>query len=258
MKNLLIATLFTFILSYSYGQIENYNRDKNKIYLDSKEQHGGDFLWKMIKASDVTANAAQLSVSDFPTQSWMQAIVPGTVLNSLVYDKVYPEPYYGLNNKLGSNLIPDIARVGREAYTYWFRTEFSVPSEYKDKIVWLQIDGINYRAEIWLNGNLVSTVSGMFMQSCINVSDFAKIGEKNALAVKVYPVDMPGTNKVKPWRPRGENRNGGDGNIGLNTTMLMSVGWDFSFKDGIRTETPESGGVFPSIRPIRLPCVIHL
>ena len=234
MKNLLIATLFTFILIHSYGQIENYNRDKNKIYLDSKEQHGGDFLWKMIKASDVTATATQISAVDFSTQTWMPAIVPGTVLNSLVYDKVYPEPYYGLNNKLTSNLIPDIARVGREAYTYWFRTEFSLPAGFKDKIVWLQVDGINYRAEIWLNGNLVSTVSGMFMQSCINVSDFARIGEKNALAVKVYPVDMPGTNKVKPWRPRGENRNGGDGNIGLNTTMLMSVGWDFSFKDGIR------------------------
>lgn len=234
MKNALFSLLFFCIVSYSFGQIENYNRDSNKIFLDSKEQHGGDFLWKMKKAGDVTSTAEQISSADYLTQNWMPAIVPGTVLNSLVYNKVYPEPYYGLNNKLSSKLIPDIAQVGREFYTYWFRTEFIVPADYKDKLVWLQVDGVNYRAEIWLNGNLVSTVSGMFMQDYINITDFARIGEKNGLAVKVYPVDIEGTNKEKLWNPMGENRNGGDGNIGLNTTMLMSVGWDFTFKDGIR------------------------
>ena len=164
----------------------------------------------------------------------MPAIVPGTVLNSLVHNKVYPEPYYGMNNKLDRNIIPDLAKTGREFYTYWFRTEFDVPENYKDKIVWLQVDGINYRAEIWVNGYLLGNMSGMFKPEYINITDFARIGQKNALAIKVYPVDMPGTIKPKQWGAAGEFHNGGDGNIGLNTTMLMSVGWDFTFNDGIR------------------------
>ena len=234
MKSILLGFVFCVITSVGFAQVLDNEISKDRIYLDSKEAHGGGFSWKMKKASSITVTAEELSDANFSTQDWMPAIVPGTVLNSLVFNKVYPEPYFGINNKLTTNLIPDIAKVGRDFYTYWFRTEFNVPKEYKDKNVWLQIDGINYRAEIWVNGNLVNSITGMFQQDYIDITDFSKIGEKNALAIKVIPVDIPGTNKPKPWRARGENRNGGDGNIGLNTTMLMSVGWDFTFKDGIR------------------------
>ena len=234
MKKIFLGIVFLGLASLANAQVSDNEISKDRIYLDSKEAHGGGFNWKMKKASSILVAAEELSDPNFSTQDWMPAIVPGTVLNSLVFNKVYPEPYFGMNNKLSTNLIPDIAKVGRDFYTYWFRTEFNVPKEYKDKNVWLQIDGINYRAEIWVNGNLVNSITGMFQQDYIDITDFAKIGEKNALAIKVIPVDIPGTNKPKPWRARGENRNGGDGNIGLNTTMLMSVGWDFTFKDGIR------------------------
>ena len=244
MNKMLSGFLCACLASSSFAQVNNVERSGNKIYLDSREQHNGHFSWIMKKAGDVTAGAAEISSPDFKGANWMPAIVPGTVLNSLVYNKVYPEPYYGINNKLAGNLIPDIAVVGREFYTYWFRTQFLVPANFKDKNVWLQIDGVNYRAEIWVNGNLLSTVSGMFQQGYIDITDFAKIGEQNGLAIKVYPVDVPGTTKAKSWRARGENRNGGDGNMGLNTSMLMSVGWDFTFKDGIRDRNT---GIWKSI-----------
>lgn len=202
--------------------------------LDSKIGHDGTADWKMMKASEVDAAAEVISVADYPTDSWMPAIVPGTILNSLVHNGVYPEPYYGLNNKLDKGLIPDLAHAGRDFYTYWFRTEFEVSEDYRDKVVWLQVDGINYRAEVWVNGYQVGNMSGMFRPARINITDFAKVGGTNALAIKVYPVDMSGTIKQKPWGAPGEFHNGGDGNIGLNTTMLMSVGWDFTFNDGIR------------------------
>jgi len=234
MKNYLIIICSLFIIPYSYGQINNDAVSKGRIYLDSKDGHQGNFLWQMKKVGEINASGEQISKTDFVCKDWMPAVVPGTVLNSLVYNKLYAEPYYGINNKLTNKIIPDIAQVGRDFYTYWFRTEFTVPSNYKDKNIWLQIDGINYRAEIWVNGVLVIHVSGMFKQDQVDIADFAKVGEKNVIAVKVYPVDIPGTNKAKPWRAKGENKNGGDGNIGLNTTMLMSVGWDFTFKDGIR------------------------
>lgn len=54
------------------------------------------------------------------------------------------------------------------------------------------------------------------------------------MAIKIYPVDVPGSAKPKSWGAAGEFHNGGNGNIGLNTTMLMTVGWDFTFMDGIR------------------------
>lgn len=204
------------------------------IRLNSKQQHEGICDWKMIKAGDVHLPAEQISKVGLVTKEWLPAIVPGTVLNSLVYNKVYPEPYFGLNNKLEKGLIPDISKVGRDFYTYWFRTEFEVPQSFRGKTIWMQLDGINYRAEVWINGNLLSTINGMFRTDYINVSDFVSIGKPNALAIKVYPVDVPGTTMPKSWGAVGGFHNGGNGNIGLNTTMLMSVGWDFTFMDGIR------------------------
>ncbi len=232
-----LFTLLTLFLcfSYSIGQVlPGTAKDPSRIYLDSKDGHNGEFLWSMKKAGDVSAPGEELSLPGYQTADWMPAIVPGTVLNSLVYNKEYPEPYYGINNKIESGLIPDISKVGRDFYTYWFRTEFTVPQSFKGKTVWLQLDGINYRAEVWVNGNLLSTIKGMFLQDYIDVTSFVKVGQSNALAIKVYPVDVPGTSKPKSWGAAGEFHNGGNGNIGLNTTMLMTVGWDFTFMDGIR------------------------
>lgn len=210
-------------------------RYADHIYLDSRAEHGGSSEWQMCRADTVAQHAEKISSIDYTTDArWQTAIVPGTVLHSLVRNGVYPDPYYGNNNQLSQHRIPDIAQAGRSFYTYWFRTTFSVPSSFRNKTIWLQLDGINYRAEVWLNSHLVTTINGMFYDARVDVTDFVHAGDKNALAIKVLPVDIPGTNQAKPWRPTGENKNGGDGNIGLNTTMLMSVGWDFSFKDGIR------------------------
>ena len=234
MKNILLGILFLFNCCLLQAQNPNYYRNPDRIYLDSKEGHNGNFTWQMYKAGDVKEAAEKVSQPGYQTQQWMPAIVPGTVLNSLVYNKVYPEPYYGMNNHIDEKIIPDLAHAGRDFYTYWFRTEFDIPESYKDKVVWLQVDGINYRAEIWVNGFLLGNMSGMFKEDYIDITDFARIGKKNALAIKVYPVDVPGTIMPKRWGAVGEFQNGGDGNIGLNTTMLMSVGCDFTFNDGIR------------------------
>lgn len=206
------------------------------VLLRSPEQHEGIFPWRMQRASEVGTNGAVLSEPGLDTAKWNTAVVPGTVLNSLVYDGVYPEPYFGLNNAHENNLIPDISVVGRDFYTYWFRTEFLVPQSYEGRQVWLQFDGINYRAEVWLNGHKLGDMAGMFQRGLFNATDALHFSSTNALAVLVRPVDDPGSfrQKAKTIRAAGENRNGGDGEIGRNTTMLMTVGWDFTFTDGIR------------------------
>lgn len=245
MNKLLIFLLFLLpVLSRAQADPVNYARPANRIWLDSEDVHRGAYTWKMKKDGDVKASPEEISSTGYDTDGWMPAVVPGTVLNSLVYNKVYPEPYYGLNNKIESGLIPDISKVGRDFYTYWFRTEFDVPASYAGKTIWLQPDGINYRAEVWVNGHLLSTINGMFITDYIDVTSFVKPGKRNVLAIRVHPVDEPGTSKPKSWGAVGEFHNGGNGNIGLNTTMLMTVGWDFTFMDGIRDRNT---GIWKSI-----------
>lgn len=206
--------------------------------LKSSDRHGGDYSWTMKKASEVTLRAEDLSKDGCQLDGWDKAIVPGTVLNSLVYNGVYPEPYFGLNNKISSGLIPDLNDVGREFYTYWFRTSFGGVDFGKDERVWMQIDGVNYRAEFWMNGKMVFNMAGMFRQEFVDVTDYLHKDKTNVLAVKVYPVDEPGgprqQGNAKSWGAVGEFRNGGNGEIGKNVSMLMTVGWDFTYLDGIR------------------------
>ena len=237
MKLIILLPLVLSAIIPSYSQ----QVQKERIYkevLNSFDGHHGIFVWKMKKANEVADYAEHISTFGFQEKDWMPAVVPGTVLNSLVYNKVYPEPYFGLNNKITSNLIPDLNIVGLNFYTYWLRTEFDLSKdEFEGKKSWLQVNGINYRAEIWLNGNMVGNIAGMFYQDLIEISDYIVLGKKNVLAIKVLPVDVPGGPRKgtsKSWGAAGEFRNGGNGEIGKNVTMLMTVGWDFTFLDGIR------------------------
>lgn len=238
-RNTLI-TVLVLVLTQSINAVE-----REYITLDSKLGHGGQQTWLMIKASDAKGTGAEISSKNFNTDTWAEAIVPGTVLTNLVEQNIYPEPYYGQNNYLKNNLIPDLANAGREFYTYWFRTEFDVPSIFKDHRIWLEPEGINYRAEIWVNGHLMGNMAGMFNKQPFDITTHVKAGEKAILAIRVYPVDIPGTSLPKSWGAIGEWHNGGDGWMGQNVSQLMTVGWDFTYKDGIRDRNT---GIWKSIR----------
>src|SRR6202035_4953580 len=40
--------------------------------------------------------------------------------------------------------------------SWWFRTEFMLPAEVEHKTNWLNFLGINYRANVWLNGEKIA------------------------------------------------------------------------------------------------------
>ena len=176
---------------------------------------------------------------------WMPVKVPSTVLSALVRNKIYPDPYYGLNNML----IPDASdefnrQYDLEKYShlpglpnpwskpYWFRTEFNVPEDDEGKHFELIFKGINYRAGVWLNGKQIadsSEMAGMFAEYRFDISGKIIAGGKNALAVKIYPLDYPGLPDTEQLEAMGDfYLNGGKtGDIGKNVTMLCSVGWDW-------------------------------
>lgn len=207
------------------------------IFLRSKARHSGLNDWQMIKVKDAGGTGDQLSQPNHHGSGWQPAIVPGTVLTSLVANGKYPDPYYGDNNRRSLKLIPDMADSGREFYHYWFRTNFKVPASLNGKRLWLKFHGINYRCVFWLNGKRIGKMAGMFNSQDFDVTQTVNRSGKNTLAVDVQPVDFPGS-YFKPGLTQtgavGENHNGGDGEMGKNVSMLMSVGWDFTAPDGIR------------------------
>jgi mannosylglycoprotein endo-beta-mannosidase len=210
---------------------------KNYIFLRSSAGYHGNYSWQLIRSKDAGSKGEEISTSSYQTKNWQPAIVPGTVLNSLVANKKYPDPYFGDHNRRSRKLIPDLADEGQEFYHYWFRTAFYLPKNFTGKHIWMKFHGINYRCTIWVNGKNLGKMAGMFNTQSYDISKVVNLKGKNVMAVDVLPVDVPGS-YYKPGQGRsgavGENHNGGDGEIGRNVTMLMSVGWDFTSPDGIR------------------------
>ncbi len=174
-----------------------------------------DKNWIARQATYVMVDGAVLSTGQQDFRAWLPATVPGTVLTTLLYNDLIPSPYYGMNN----DLIPDIFHTGNDFYTYWFVNRFTLPEIGKDKRLWLNFRGINYKAEIFLNGKRISTTTheGMFIRRSYDITNAVKNGV-NTLAVLVFPPDIPG-----------EDNGGqaGDGQIAKNNTMQCTAGWDW-------------------------------
>lgn len=174
--------------------------------------------WRMAEGSKMNApDGAALSRPGYASGSWYAATVPGTALTTLVDRGVYPDPAYGLNNLA----IPEsLARQD-----YWYRTEIDVPADTTGKHLALMFDGVNYAAEIWINGARVGDIKGAFIRGRFDVTGRLLPGQRNAIAVRVSPPPHPGITSEESLSS-GVGENGGmmmlDG-----PTFEATEGWDW-------------------------------
>jgi exo-1,4-beta-D-glucosaminidase len=178
--------------------------------------------WRIQSSAQGHAAGDAISQRGFQTTNWYPTEVPATVVAALVNAKVYPDPYFGMNmhnlpgagypiGKLFSKLpMPDDSPFRAP---WWYRTEFELPRAATGQTVWLHFDGINYRANIWLNGKLVADrrqVAGAFRTYEFNVTDFVRAGQTNVLALEISaPVpDELAINWVD-WNPAPPDKNMG-------------------------------------------------
>jgi exo-1,4-beta-D-glucosaminidase len=164
-------------------------------------------------------NGQSFSTPGFRADGWYRTSVPTTVLGALVRLGVYPDPYVGDNN----NRIPDANTPGSPwSRPWWFQTTMRIPASYAGKITWLHLDGINYRAAVWVNGKQVASENqmvGMFRRYRFNISSLVHPGGANAVAVRIFPVDYAGI--------PGNREPGSDPGFQRNVTQMSALGWDW-------------------------------
>jgi len=178
--------------------------------------------WAIQPSATVQDPGDVVSRPGFKTTGWYPATMPSTVLAALVKDHVYPDPGFGMNLRTIAGTTYPIGTVFSNIHmppespfrnSWWFRTEFQVPAEYKGKTLWLRFDGINYRANVWLNGRRVadsSNMAGAWRLFEYNVTEAVRPGAANALAVQVYaplPDDLAIT--FVDWNPGAPDKNMG-------------------------------------------------
>jgi len=175
--------------------------------------------WKLQDVAKVPQSGAQVSSDGFDSGGWYTATVPGTVLTTLVNDHVYPEPLYGEDER------PEIIPESLVHTSYWYRTVVRIPIAYTNRHVWLNFEGINYSAEVWVNGAQVGTIRGAFIRGVFDITAQVKPGRPAVVAVLVTPEPNPGVPHEHTWRA-GVGQNGGITAVD-GPTFLSTLGWDW-------------------------------
>jgi exo-1,4-beta-D-glucosaminidase len=193
--------------------------------------------WSLLSSCKVDQKGEVLSTPKFQPRGWYDVSVPTTVFAALVKHKVYPDPGFGMNLRsvpgvtypIGAN-FSNIAMQQDSPYLvpWWYRKEFVLPASYRGKSIWLQFGGINYRANIWLNGKQIANtddVAGAWRTYEFNISDVARPGATNTLAVQVYsPSETDLAITFVDWNPAPPDKNMGlFRNVGIRTSGPVAL-----------------------------------
>jgi hypothetical protein len=172
--------------------------------------------WRVERDSLVKADGLALSKPGFADSDWVVATVPGTVLVSYLNAGAIPDPNFSDNQLMVSDSFFQA--------DFWYRNEFSPPPAFSGKRVWLNFDGINWKADVFLNGEKLGRIEGGFMRGRFDVTAKLLAGRKNALAVRILKTANPGSMREKTFQTTGKN----GGALGAdNPTFHASVGWDW-------------------------------
>ncbi len=178
--------------------------------------------WSLQSSAKIEAKPEVISTTQYAPKGWLAVAVPTTVVAAQVKNKILPEPYSGMNLRsfpgvtypIGSN-FSNIAMTPDSPYaaSWWYRKTFAVPPSYKGKTIWLKFNGINYRANIWLNGKQIANsndVAGAWRTYELNITKNAKFGAENVLAVQVFaPTEHDLAITFVDWNPAPPDKNMG-------------------------------------------------
>ncbi len=174
--------------------------------------------WKLQRASynGMQDTGEVISTAGFKDDPWVVATVPGTVLTSYLNAGAIPDPNFGQNQLHISDSF---------FYSdFWYRTEFPAPALARGKRMMLNLAGINWKAEVFLNGSRLGRIEGGFLRGQFDVTGKLLAGKPNALAILIRKNDTPGSCKQKTLQTTGKN----GGALGAdNPTFHASIGWDW-------------------------------
>jgi exo-1,4-beta-D-glucosaminidase len=178
--------------------------------------------WTLQSSAKIDAKGEVISTVGFAPRGWHSATIPSTVVAALVKDKTLPDPFFATNLRqfagvtypIGGNFSNTAMEPDSPyAVSWWYRKQFAAPASYTGKTAWLNFKGINYRANVWLNGKQVAgsnDIAGAWRTYELNVTEALKPGAENVLAVQVFaPTENDLAITFVDWNPAPPDKNMG-------------------------------------------------
>ena len=193
----------------------------------AEQQRGAVLLsdgWSIQSSAVVGANGQSISRGQYSPRNWYSVTVPCTALGGLVANGEYPDIFVGEN----LSKVPE----SRFAGSWWYRKEFTIQAnDANGSQTRLYFKGINYRANIWLNGKQIAAsdrVVGAYRDFEFNITSGLDRGGKNVLAVEVFPPDPERDLSITfvDWAPAPPDRN-----LGLWQDVLLKTTGPVSIRD---------------------------
>ncbi len=170
--------------------------------------------WNLQSACKTQASGEAISTGGFGTKGWYTVTVPATVLAAQVAAGEFKDPYYSDNlRKIPGTTYPvgenfsNLPMPADSPYHcgWWYRKQFLIPATDKTHTLWLRFGGINYRADIWVNGKRIADttqVAGAYRTYEFDITAYALPGRANTVAVETFaPAETDlGINWVD-WNP---------------------------------------------------------
>jgi len=198
LQYLFISVTFIF---FSCGDAKT--ESAKTLSLDENSNLSLNDGWLLKRAAEVSENGVELSSSNNNNDGWLAAQLPSTVMSILVDNGIYKEPYS--YNNMANIPMDSILKP------WWFTSTFNL-EDVKNKSFNLNFDGINYKAEVFLNGVLIadsSKIVGAFNTFEFAVTEHLKQGE-NHIAIMILP---PATGAYSigfvDWAPTPPDKNMG-------------------------------------------------
>lgn len=175
--------------------------------------------WQLISSASLDVGGEQISKVNFGTQQGVPVDIPATVLSGLIQNGHYPDIYY---NKQLESVDKTIFEV-----PWWYRHDFQVEKTGNNLHHQIILEGINYKANLWINGKKIAgddIMEGSFGIYNFDITQFVSKG-KNAVAIEIIPpVFGDLTLGFVDWNPEAPDRNMGLWRgVKLKTTGSVSM-----------------------------------
>jgi beta-galactosidase len=163
-----LLLLIIVLTGYSNGEGRIFSPEHIRV------RESFDFDWKFLKG-----DAAEAQRADFVDSAWRTLNLP--------HDWSIEGPYSETHPTGGSGgYLP--TGIG------WYRKHFFIPQQYKDRKVFIELDGVYMNSDVWINGHHLGNHPYGYTSFHYDMTPYLNYGDKkNVLAVRVDNSKQPNT-----------------------------------------------------------------